>query len=145
MKNKCIKIYNKLPESAKFIRKKVFVEEQGFDYEFDDIDLKAIHIVIYEEENACDKKPIATCRFFCDDDGKWLIGRIAVLKEKRGEHIGALLIDNAEKQIRELGGISVKIHAQCRARGFYEKQGYVAVGNIDEDEGIAHIWMFKDI
>lgn len=45
-----------LPEDAAYIRKRVFVEEQGFSDEFDDTDTIAAHIVLYNEEN----KPIAT-------------------------------------------------------------------------------------
>lgn len=41
------------------IRIKVFMEEQGFKNEFDDIDNRAIHIVLYKEG-----KPVGTCRVF---------------------------------------------------------------------------------
>lgn len=143
MSSKIIKTYENLPQDAIDIRNKVFVDEQGFENEFDDIDSSAVHIVIYE--NIDNLKPIATCRFYKDIDGKYLIGRIAVIKEKRGENIGAFLIETAEKQIEKLGGKSFKIHAQCRVRGFYEKQGYIASGVLDEDEGIPHIWMYKEI
>lgn len=46
---------------AKYIRTKVFIEEQGFSIEgeFDDTDNLAHHLVYYNE----DDKPIATCRF----------------------------------------------------------------------------------
>ena len=33
-----IKIYEQIPEAARKIREEVFVREQGFEYEFDDID-----------------------------------------------------------------------------------------------------------
>ena len=149
MTSKVIKTYEKLPQDAIDIRNKVFVEEQGFENEFDDMDSSSEHIVIYEkncsEEKENDMKPIATCRFFLDTDGSYLIGRIAVIKEKRGENIGAFLIETAEKQIEKLGGKQFKIHAQCRVRGFYEKQGYIASDVFDEDEGIPHIWMYKEL
>lgn len=149
MNSKIIKTYNNLPKDAINIRNKVFVDEQGFKNEFDDMDSLSVHVVIYEkicsEEKADDIKPIATCRFYKDIDGLYLIGRIAVIKEKRGENIGAFLIETAEKQIEKLGGRRFKIHAQCRVRGFYEKQGYIASNDIDEDEGIPHIWMYKEI
>ena len=34
---------------ARVIRQSVFVEEQGFEYEFDDIDETALHLVLYDE------------------------------------------------------------------------------------------------
>lgn len=53
------KVYDYLPESAKFVRQTVFVEEQGFVNELDETDNIAMHIVLYDE-----KKPAATCRIF---------------------------------------------------------------------------------
>ena len=123
MASKIIKTYDNLPQDAINIRNKVFVEEQGFENEFDDMDSSSVHIVIYEKNSSEEKvngmEPIATCRFYMDTDGLYLIGRIAVIKEKRGENIGAFLIETAEKQIEKLGGKKFKIHAQCRVKGFY--------------------------
>ena len=42
------KIYNQLPDEAKEIRLEVFVKEQGFEEEFDDIDKTAAHIVLFD-------------------------------------------------------------------------------------------------
>ena len=53
------KVYNVLPEDAVFIRNTVFVEEQGFKEEFDQIDGRAVHMVMYDKDN-----PVAVCRFF---------------------------------------------------------------------------------
>ena len=39
------KVYDYLPESAKFVRQTVFVEEQGFVNELDETDNIAMHIV----------------------------------------------------------------------------------------------------
>ena len=47
---------------AKAIRQSVFVEEQGFEYEFDDIDETALHLVLYDEND----NPCATGRLFFD-------------------------------------------------------------------------------
>lgn len=54
-----IKAYDKLPKEAKDIRREVFIDEQGFKNEFDDIDITAIHLVCYDKE-----KPIGTARIF---------------------------------------------------------------------------------
>ena len=42
-----IKLYTELPKESYEIRKKVFVEEQGFKNEFDDIDKSSTHLVLY--------------------------------------------------------------------------------------------------
>ena len=49
------KTYDFLTDDVKIIRQKVFMEEQGFENEFDGIDDTAIHIVLYDE-----KTPVAT-------------------------------------------------------------------------------------
>lgn len=54
-----IKIYDKIPEEAKMIREAVFMKEQGFKGEFDEIDHLAKHVLLF-----CGDTPVTTCRFF---------------------------------------------------------------------------------
>lgn len=42
-----LEAYDFLPEDAKRIREAVFMKEQGFKNEFDDIDLLALHLILY--------------------------------------------------------------------------------------------------
>lgn len=46
-----VKTYEYLAEDAKMIRQRVFMQEQGFVDEFDDIDLQATQIVLHDEGN----------------------------------------------------------------------------------------------
>lgn len=133
------KMYTALPQEAKDIRIEVFMKEQGFENEFDDIDNISFHIVVFDEE-----KPIGTCRFFKEND-HYTIGRVAVLKEYRNQHIGNLLLKSAEKEIKKLNGDLIVVHAQARVSPFYENQGYIQFGQIDDDEGVPHMWMKKKI
>ena len=133
------KMYTALPQEAKDIRIEVFMKEQGFENEFDDIDDMSHHIVVFDEE-----KPIGTCRFFKEND-HYTIGRVAVLKEYRNQHIGNVLLESAEKEIKKLNGALIVVHAQVRVSPFYEKQGYIQFGQIDDDEGVPHMWMKKRI
>lgn len=133
------KIFTTLPQEAKDIRIEVFVKEQGFKNEFDEIDTISHHIVAFDEG-----KPIGTCRFFKEND-HYTIGRVAVLKKYRNQHIGNLLIRTAEKEIKKLHGDLIVVHAQVRICPFYEKQGYIQFGQIDDDEGVPHMWMKKKI
>lgn len=88
--------------------------------------------------------PVATCRFFQEGEGRhYVIGRIAVMKQYRGQNIGADILKIAEEKIYELKGTHISLHAQLRAKGFYEKQGYMPYGEIDFDEDCPHIWMRK--
>ena len=75
--------YNFLPDEAKEIRIKVFVEEQGFKEEFDELDLICTHLVTFDND-----KPCATVRFY-EQNSVYYIGRLAVLKEYRSKHLGA--------------------------------------------------------
>ena len=78
--------YDTLPEEAVQIREEVFMREQGFQEEFDEIDGRAVHLVLY-----CDGSPAAVCRFYQDRmNGEYLIGRLAVRKAYRGKGIGAV-------------------------------------------------------
>lgn len=138
-----VKIYTAgLPFEAKKIRKEVFIEEQGFQNEFDETDTIAAHIVLYNQ----DEVPVATCRVFWDSMMEtYTIGRLAVLKEYRGKNIGTDVIKAAEEYICEKGGHSVTLHAQCRVSDFYQKLGFVAYGEVGDDEGCPHIWMKKQL
>ena len=44
------KIYEQLPQEAKDIRIKVFMEEQGFKDEFDDLDHECKHLVVFDHK-----------------------------------------------------------------------------------------------
>ena len=131
------KIFTTLPQEAKNIRIEVFMKEQGFENEFDDIDDISFHIVVFDEE-----RPIGTCRFF-KENNHYTIGRVAVLKKYRNLHIGNSLLESAENEIKKLHGDLIVVHAQVRIRPFYEKQGYIQFGQIDDDEGVPHVWMKK--
>ena len=133
-------IYEQIPDCAREIRHRVFVEEQGFREEFDDVDHRAAHIVLYDQE----KTPVGTCRIFWDEAMDChVLGRLAVVKEYRGRQAGAAIMEEAEQYVRRLGGSSIVLHAPCRAAAFYQKCGYTEFGEIADDQGCHHIWMRK--
>ena len=68
------------------VRLHVFVEEQGYteEEEFDEHDKTCPHLVLFDGET-----PVATGRLFLLSDGTAKIGRIAVEKAYRGQHLGA--------------------------------------------------------
>ncbi len=137
-----IKVYESLPADAAMIRSEVFIREQGFLNEFDDIDKRAVHLVAFDGVRAA-----ATCRLYRDEHERetYVIGRIAVIKEYRGKGIGSLILREAERKIRVLGGIRAVLLAQKSAEEFYIKQGYGAFGEICYDEFCPHIRMEKSL
>ena len=135
-------IYEGIPNYAKEVRQKVFVEEQGFHSEFDDIDETATHIVVFDE----DKIPIATCRIFWDTVmNTYILGRLAVIKEYRSKNIGSVVVKKAEEYILKSGEKNIALHAQCRVTAFYKNLGFTEFGDIKDDEGCPHIWMKKSL
>ena len=134
-----IKLFTSLPEVAKEIRQKVFVDEQGFTVEFDEKDEIAVHLVIFD-----DVTPIATCRIFKDyEQDFYVLGRLAVLKEYRGKKLGSVLLSEAKKYIKEKGGKCIVLHAQQRVVDFYKKSGFAEFGDVEYDEDCPHIQMKK--
>ena len=135
------KVSASLPEDAAAIREEVFVREQGFSDEFDEIDESASHIVAYEGDAA-----LAVCRFFWSEERRaYVIRRLAVRRKFRGRAIGSAVLHAAEDAIAEMGGRRVSLGAQTHAGSFCEAQGYTAVGEEYMDEHCLHIWMCKDI
>ena len=76
-----------------------------------------------------DTYPIATCRFFEIGNKSVLLGRVVVLPEYRGHHLGSRVIKEAEKWIEELGYSEIRIDSRLEAVGFYEKLGYKRMDN----------------
>ncbi len=124
---------------CKEIRQAVFVDEQGFSNEFDEHDADALHIAITENGTA-----VATARAV-KDGAFYKIGRVAVMPEFRSYGMGAYLMESIERAIKAHGGDKIKLSAQTRVRGFYEKQGYVAKGEEYLDEHCPHIDMVKTV
>ena len=56
--------YDALPPEAAAIRQAVFVEEQGFQEEFDAIDGHALHLLLF-----ADGRPVGTLRAFTEGGG----------------------------------------------------------------------------
>lgn len=114
------------------VRHTVFVEEQQVPValELDHEDAGATHFLCLLPNGT----PVATARLL--NDGH--IGRMAVLREYRGQQVGNRLLAFviAEAQRRNLS--RVLLHAQTQAIGFYEQAGFIAEGEIFLDAGIEH-------
>lgn len=132
-------------EDARFVRTAVFIDEQGFNDEFDAIDQESgtIHVTLYDGDE------LAGCvRTFPDPDatassGRWILGRLAVLPAMRKRGLGADLLAEAERLAHDAGAAEMHLHAQCRVTSFYERAGYTPYGPVELDEHVEHIWMQK--
>lgn len=123
-------------KDASFIRKSVFIEEQGFTSEFDQTDKTCLHVTGYLKGN-----PVAVGRLFTETPGEYHAGRIAVMKPYRGRNYGAELMREIIRKSRELGAEKVVLAAQKRAEGFYKTLGFASYGEEFLDEGCPHVNM----
>ncbi|MBV8359192.1 MAG: GNAT family N-acetyltransferase [Deltaproteobacteria bacterium] len=128
-------------EQAWAIRRTIFIEEQHVpeEIEMDADDAHAFHALALDGN-----KPVG-CGRMVAHDGYVKIGRMAVLRERRGEGIGRkiliFLMDHAKQQ----GFGRAVLHAQLTAEGFYLKNGYIPEGEVFEEAGIMHRRMFCEL
>ena len=101
--------------------------------EFDEHDGEGCRYIVLLD----DEYPVATCRFFELDSSAVLLGRVVVLPEYRGQHLGSRVIKEAEKWISELGYGEIRIDSRVVAAGFYEKLGYSRM-----DSEVIKSWSF---
>ncbi|KAF0092094.1 MAG: putative acyltransferase [Fusobacteria bacterium] len=138
------KFFSELNDDLRSIRNKVFVDEQGFQDEFDNVylDQISVHLLVYIDGIA-----VATGRLFQKEPGSdvYMIGRVAVLPDYRNHHVGSLVLSILEEKAQEIGATSVELCSQCRVQGFYVKNGYKVIGDIYLDGDCPHIRMEKVI
>jgi predicted GNAT family N-acyltransferase len=124
-------------DAAYAIRYAVFVEEQGIpaELEIDDYDPIAEHALAYVD-NQC----VATARIYLDEQGpsKAKIGRMAVLRDFRGQGIGTALLGESIRAGMIQGASVFELHAQQSAVPFYAKLQFKPDGAIFDEVGIPH-------
>jgi predicted GNAT family N-acyltransferase/RimJ/RimL family protein N-acetyltransferase len=132
--------------AAAQLRHQVFVEEQGIDpaIEFDGRDGGAAHVVLRESGRPGSVRVLGTARVF-DEADQAVVGRVAVAADRRGERLGAQVMEEAERWAASRGIPRVELHAQQQVIGFYARLGYAGVGEPYEEAGIPHLTMRKDL
>jgi predicted GNAT family N-acyltransferase len=125
-------------ETLLSIRGKVFIEEQQVaeEIERDDKDDIATHFLLTHNDIA-----LACGRML--PDGK--VGRLAVLKEHRGQGLGRRLLDYIINHARLHGMNRLYLHAQAHAADFYLDAGFFHCGEPFEEAGIPHVAMDLEI
>ena len=119
------------------IRESVFIQEQGVppEQEWDSDDVTATHFLACEGDFA-----IGTVRLLTDGS----IGRMSVLKDWRGMHVGEKLLKAAVSEAERLGLKQQALTAQVHAVGFYERLGFTAISEEFIEAGIPHIDMLRN-
>lgn len=120
------------------LRKAVFIDEQGFPEDLDDLDDIALHILAKDGET-----PVGAARIVIDEYIA-KIGRICVVPEMRGSGLGAAIVQASMDIARDMPGVTTaQLSAQVRAMGFYENLGFTAKGPVYDDFGVPHQSMVK--
>ena len=119
------------------IREAVFIIEQGVPHEleWDDEDEHSVHFLAHEEGFA-----VGTARL--QKDGR--IGRVSVLRDWRGLHIGELLMKAVIAEAERMGIFRQILTAQTYAIPFYERLGFQVSSSEFLDAGIPHIEMVRN-
>jgi len=119
------------------VRQEVFVVEQKVpvEEEVDDLDPVATHLLAIDHNG----QAIGTARVLSDGH----IGRVAVLKECRGQGVGRALTQAAVEFLKSQHFEQAKLNSQVQVIEFYEKLGFVGWGEVFYECDIAHIAMSK--
>ena len=88
--------------------------------EFDEHDTDGTKYIIILD----DGYPVATCRFYESDEDSVVLGRVVVLPEYRGKHLGRQAVEAAEQWIKELGYKKIIIDSRVETVKFYERLGF---------------------
>jgi len=75
--------------------------------------------------------------------GRWQIRQMAVAFDRQRAGLGREVLRRAEAALGASGARYLYLHARAHAIGFYERLGYVGVGERFEEVGIAHLEMEK--
>ncbi|MBX9633134.1 MAG: GNAT family N-acetyltransferase [Burkholderiales bacterium] len=120
------------------VRRAVFVVEQNVpeELEWDEADAVSQHALA-----SSGGMPVGTARLLPDGH----IGRIAVLRDWRGQGVGGALLTAMIDVAAKRGFATVLLNAQVQALDFYRRFGFVAEGEVFDDAGIPHRAMRLDI
>jgi predicted GNAT family N-acyltransferase len=127
-----------LMEASFSVRLRVFVDEQHVPAEeevdeHDRTDGAARHALV-----RIDGLPVAAGRYYRSDAQTAQVGRMAVLAEYRGRHLGRALLDALVDDARARGYRRVALHAQDHAVAFYAKAGFTPFGTTVMECNILH-------
>lgn len=71
--------------------------------------------------------------------------QMGISDKLKGQGIGRLMVKRLEEYAKEKGFVEVMLEARLYAKGFYDKLGYEAYGDVYVNIGIDHIKMKKII
>lgn len=127
--------------SILLLRQSVFiVEQQSIYHDIDNVDQSSLHLLVCDNTGQL----VAYARINSSNLplGEVAIGRIIVAKAHRACGLGSRLLANClSKCAGEYKHVTIKLSAQTHLVKFYEKFGFVQMGDCYDEGGIEHIDM----
>ena len=124
------------------LRDDVLRKPLGLSFTQEELEKEKDHLLIGAYE---DDKLLACCMLVEEDSRTVRLRQMAVLNDLQGKGIGKALMIFAENLARDRGYKKITMHARKNAVGFYEKMGYVRVGDEFEEITIPHYLMEKKL
>jgi predicted GNAT family N-acyltransferase len=126
-------------QSLTDVRCQVFVVEQQVPeaLELDEHDPYCHHVLVTDAQ----ERPVGAGRIKADGH----IGRMAVVKDCRGQGVGAAILAALLEYARRQGHTRVILNAQISAVPFYARFGFVECGEPFIDAGILHRFMVRGL
>ena len=124
------------------LRDDILRKPLGLSFTKEELEKEKEHLLIGAYE---DDKMLACCMLVEENQKTVRLRQMAVLNDLQGKGIGKALMIFAENLARDRGYKKITMHARKNAIGFYEKMGYVRVGNEFEEITIPHYLMEKEL
>lgn len=124
------------------LRNEILRKPLGMSFTDDELQKEKNEILIgaFEEDVI-----LGCCMVVKENELECRLRQMAVLNTLRGKGVGRALMTFAENIARDRGFKRMIMHARSSALGFYEKLGYVSVGDEFIEITIPHYIMQKDL
>ncbi len=124
------------------LRSEVFVVEQNCVFlDQDDKDQHCYHLLLFSEDQLVGYSRLVPAGLSYQE---MAIGRVVTAPSARGKRFGRILMELAIQYCHKLvGSGNIRIGAQTYALGFYVSLGFVAEGDVYDEDGIEHIEMVR--
>jgi len=124
------------------LRSEVFVVEQNCVFlDQDNKDQQRHHLLLFSEDHLVGYSRLVPAGLSYLE---MAIGRVVTAPSIRGKGMGKILMELSIQHCRSLFGPEhIRIGAQTYALAFYEGLGFVAEGNVYDEDGIEHIEMVR--
>lgn len=123
------------------LRDQILRKPLGLSFSKEELAKEKDHLLIA----AYDDEQLMGCCMLVEEGKNVRLRQMAVVNDLQGKGIGRALMDFAENLSRDRGYKKITMHARKEAIGFYQKLGYVVVGEEFRELNIPHYKMEKKL